>query len=71
MTNAFATPALSDSFVRNCLIIPRIDATAAATEGPCMFVQQEIDGEIITTARLDGYAIIPREEYERLRALAQ
>ena len=47
-----------DSYLRNCLIQCKPDAD---DEG-AMFIGQ--DGLVL--ARLDGYAIIPRDEYESL-----
>lgn len=52
----------ANGFVRNCLIAPRADQ-----QGP-MFVEQP-DGRIL--AFLDNYAIVPREEYERLEQIAE
>ena len=43
------------SFVRNCLLIPRADAV----EGPLFF--RGPDGAMC--ARLDGYAVLPVEDY--------
>lgn len=48
-----------DSFLRNCLISPR--------EGEVIFsaYTDSVRGDVVA-ARLDGYAVIPREVYEDL-----
>ena len=52
---------MTDSYVKNCILHPRKD------EADCMFKQLESG---IYAARLDGYAIIPVEEYNRLKTVA-
>ena len=47
-----------NSYVRNCLIF---------TRGEDLF---NVDEEYRFIATLDGYAVIPMEEYDRLRAAA-
>lgn len=49
------------SYVRNCMMIQR-----RPDDGPLF-----IEGDGCVTARLDGYAILPVEEYARLRAKAR
>ncbi len=53
--------ATSDSFLRSCFIKPRPNS-----ENDPMFVVSRFGTRII--ARLDGYAIIPMEEYKALTA---
>lgn len=50
-------PALEASYLRNCLIRPRKGEAAP------LFYQRD-DGTVV--ARLDGYAIVPIEDYESL-----
>ena len=47
----------NESYIKNCLVEPKEDEKGA------IFCSNE-KGEII--AHLDGYAIIPREKYEKL-----
>lgn len=49
---------MSEGYIRNCVIRPR--------ENHAGFLLNSETGE----ARLDGYAIIPVEEYERLKSAA-
>lgn len=49
------------SFVQNCIIQPR------ESDAPLFFEAQSPHGAVLAS-RLDGYAIIPKEEYERLTA---
>jgi hypothetical protein len=61
-------PLAPESYVRNCLISPRLNYNSAYALGNapfdgCMFYN---DGKSVY-ARLDGYAIVPREEYEKLK----
>lgn len=57
---AEAPPSEPKGYLRNCLISARID-------GPNIF---EIDLEGNVYACLDGYAILPMEEYVRLKEAA-
>ena len=51
-----------DSFVRNCRLIPR-DVDECLIEA-----HLDEDGNYVARARLDGYTIIPNEQYEALKA---
>lgn len=51
------------TYVRNCLIHPRRDGAGAEA----MFT---LSAEHGVQCQLDGYAIVPRDEYERLKQLA-
>ena len=52
-----------DSFLRNCLIVHRDPGD------PILFyAYQDEQGETVVLARLDGYAIVPIEQYEALKA---
>lgn len=48
----------NQGFISNCIIIPR--------DGETLFVQSR-DG--IITPRLDGYVILPIEEYKQLKGV--
>jgi len=52
------------SYVKNCIIKLRIDEKATA-----LFSSDKDASKIIT--KLDGYAIVPREEYESLIRLQE
>lgn len=49
-------PAPPESFVKNCLVIPKHD------DKQSMFAYR--DGLFV--ARLDGYAIVPKKDYEEM-----
>jgi hypothetical protein len=52
-----------EGFVRNCVVAPRADEAKQQ-----VLFQENASGVVV--AYLDGYAIIPVEEWERLKAQA-
>jgi len=60
MTIAYQTKGIPESFVKNCLI------STVGRDAETLFIKTSQG----VFARLDGYAVIPREEYERLKKLA-
>lgn len=48
---------IKPSYIKNCFIIPRTDTNE------CLFT---FNYDKITRVQLDGYAIIPIEEYDKL-----
>jgi len=61
---------MSDSFVRNCLLQPRVIGEVVAgkvTQTDRLFREDE-EGRVIAT--LDGYAVVPVEEWARLSTKA-
>lgn len=63
---AAGTPAPARSYIKNCHIVPKTgDHFVGGTY--TLFLMPHGSNEML--ARLDGYAIIPREEYYRLLGL--
>jgi hypothetical protein len=59
-----------ESYIKNCFFSLRDGDTAfsAGDKGALFYGVGNADVSVIIV-RLDGYAIIPREEYDRLKAL--